>query len=848
MTTLRQQAQIAARAATVAGTGQASGFITPVVHRTGTGALAAARAALAGLGRLTSVINPPPPPANRPPVWTTVPSVTFAQGVASSFSLSSYVSDPDGDALTLSLGGLSPPPGVTLNVANKSLDYDGVGPVGSVSGVTILAEDQVSIVSFSLSSPVGGTLLPFTIGHAFAKGDVAGGQSVITNLVNSQFVIKSTWPDGSARHGILSGRVTLAANTPLTVDISTGTVPFRPALTEADLLTALNGQGTTSINCGATYGPEVTLQSLIGKTWRRDPTTGVRTSGLTEQFVSGPEMSEFHYAAMVGADAHLQAFFHVRLYASGKITTEVIVENGFTKVAGPAGKTIVPTVLINGVTVYTAASLYMQHHSRWSSQPQWHGPDPQITPAHDIVYLRNTRMVPPYGYFNQLADAITPTGSDLSGIWQSIPPSQNYLPMNRCNLPRAYDDTGSAPQIGVLPLWESLYCCSGSPIMYRATIANGYALGCYSKHYRDEITNRCIKFSDRPNAWINNGSTDSNALPNPTGTSPNVGDVASHQGGSLGFLPYLLTGRYFFLEEMQFVVSSNFMQISYGYRQGVKGIIDGQVRTWAWASLLLGQVASITPDADPLRAQYLFSYGANMSYYQAKYIDGTSHNGAFKNNLGVAFLPVYNGGSSTYTNGGQPDFIEAPWQQNMCSQSLGMVWRLEPALTPADKASQQALRDFCYKHIVGMFGDGVTGFCFRDFGAYTLVYGRAPLPPQSLIGAQWNADWLAVYNDTIRVTNVGTAPNFTFAQNACGPTVQPTDPWLGPPANWVNFGLHNDAMAYGALIFAVDDGAPGAQAGLDRISQVNNYNLIDAQLNKYPYQGGYKSFTIQSPL
>jgi len=80
--------------------------------------------------------------ANLPPVWQGVPTITFTQGVASSVSIASYVTDPNGDPLTITL---SPPallpPGVTYDAGNKRFVYDGVGAVGLTSGNVLIADD-----------------------------------------------------------------------------------------------------------------------------------------------------------------------------------------------------------------------------------------------------------------------------------------------------------------------------------------------------------------------------------------------------------------------------------------------------------------------------------------------------------------------------------------------------------------------------------------------------------------------------------------------------------------------------------------------------------------------------------
>ena len=79
--------------------------------------------------------------ANRAPVWSSVPTIVFAQGVPSSISIADYVSDPDGDTLTIVKNAVTLPVGVTYDPATKSFVYDGSGSVGTSSGVILTADD-----------------------------------------------------------------------------------------------------------------------------------------------------------------------------------------------------------------------------------------------------------------------------------------------------------------------------------------------------------------------------------------------------------------------------------------------------------------------------------------------------------------------------------------------------------------------------------------------------------------------------------------------------------------------------------------------------------------------------------
>lgn len=78
------------------------------------------------------------------PIWTTVPTLSFVQGVPSELSVTEYVSDPDGDALTLMLNGVELPEGVTFDAAGMKFVYDGSGPIATSSGHVLTADDGMA--------------------------------------------------------------------------------------------------------------------------------------------------------------------------------------------------------------------------------------------------------------------------------------------------------------------------------------------------------------------------------------------------------------------------------------------------------------------------------------------------------------------------------------------------------------------------------------------------------------------------------------------------------------------------------------------------------------------------------
>lgn len=80
-----------------------------------------------------------PAPAPAAPVWLSIPTIAFTQGVPSSFSVADYITAANVGAYTLTLNGSPLPAGVTFNAATRSFDYDGRGGVGGSDGLMLTA-------------------------------------------------------------------------------------------------------------------------------------------------------------------------------------------------------------------------------------------------------------------------------------------------------------------------------------------------------------------------------------------------------------------------------------------------------------------------------------------------------------------------------------------------------------------------------------------------------------------------------------------------------------------------------------------------------------------------------------
>lgn len=644
--------------------------------------------------------------------------------------------------------------------------------------------------SFQLSSAVGGSNLPFTLGHAFRKGDVPSGKFVASNLPGLQVVAKNTWPDGSLKFATISGRATLAANVAQNVTLNlSGSAPGAALGTAALRATGVSA----AINAGA-FG----AASWSGADWD----TPFQT------WVAGPQMSSWIYRKPIGSDAHLVGWLEVRLYAGGAVEVLPWVENGYLKVAAPVNKNATYSFTLGGTQRFSAA-FDLPHHCRTvllqgSALSYWLGADPRIVPSHDKAYLQATRLVPAYG-------AVVPsTAAALAAL------PTTYTPLQQGNYAPSMGQTGYHGAIGLLPEWDVLYLASGDARAYTGAILNAYGAGRFGIHYRDESTQRPMLFSSYPNLVISGGSgvtssggsSRSNYTPAPAGTVPPVWDSAHHP--SVGYTAYLMTGRYYFMEEVQFAATLNFLkntdisrQFSAGVFQSNAGANTTRGAAWAWRTL--AQAASATPDDDSaLRGQFIASLAANADYYHDIYV-------ARPNNPQGIVAPYINYAA------GSGKYAEASWQQDFFTASVGYALDLGAGL-PLPSASATRLAGFFAwkaKSIIGRLGGTAdSDYLYRDAAGYTLTVAPSEQPDYLGGTGPWYASWGDIYAATNGARNPGVSGPL---RGAYFPTAS---------SYWGNL--------LPAIAYAVQHKVPGALAAYNRMTTASNWNLLVADWNNAP--------------
>jgi hypothetical protein len=479
----------------------------------------------------------------------------------------------------------------------------------AVSGCATVNLAKAAVTDFTAVSVTSSaqTDVPVTFGQVFKPGDVPSGTSLIARLpsgaqVPLQLDRKTAYADGSAKHGVVSVILpSLGGNTSQLVNLDLGTATAGTAVSVSDLL-ATAFDATVALNVdGTSYSASARdfLQNQPRTTWLTGPVA-------SEWVVSGPVRT-----AAGAAHAHLQAQFAIRAYRDlRQVRVSVTVENIFTRVAAPQRFTYDVNVTVQGKgTVLTRSAVPHYNQSRWR-RVFWWGPDALADVRHNSAYLAATRAVPTYDSRIQMSGG---TLDDLRASFRANSDLMDIGDLNP-NMPAG----GGRGEIAPVPLFAAAYLITTDLRAKESMIGHGDQAGAWPMHYRDENTGLPVSLDTYPNISILGDS----GLPacGGTCTSPYEPEVAHHP--SLAYVPYLVTGDYYLLEELQFWADWVMFYGESSRHGGAQGLIvwDG-IRGQAWAMRTIAQAAYATPDSHPLKSYFNAKLQNNINFFNTTWLN-----------------------------------------------------------------------------------------------------------------------------------------------------------------------------------------------------------------------------------
>lgn len=675
-------------------------------------------------------------------------------------------------------------------------------PINTVNAtLTYAAEPPTS--GFTTTTLRGGSagVRPFAFGQAFALGALPS-TSALSNL---QTNVLTTWSDGSAKTAIVSGYATITASTDRPVGLALGTAASGTTITTSALAS------TTAVHDCGTFGSV----SWGSADWA--------TPHLT--VCSGPVMSSWVFRKQVGADAHLVAWLEVRAFSGGEIQVLPWVENGYINVASPTNKSATYAFSLNGTTKCAGVAIDLKHHQRTplingTALSYWAGSDPGIVPIHDAAYLQSTELVPSY------YSALSAGDSKVAALPSS------YAPLQQGSF--TYDSdamtsTGYQAPIGLLPQHDVLHLIAADAdraTTFAGVVRAGFSAGRYPIHYRDESTNKPLRFQDHPNRVISDGSgfssngssTTGSVTPTVSGTAPPVWDTA--HSPSVGFMAHLLTGWRYFLEEAQFAATANYLGNgdNSSLRNGSQGLTQTAVEAWqtrasAWDWRTHAQALAITPSTDYIYTDLVNRAHNNVDHFHGRYVAQTN------NSFGIILPGETYAASISRVAIWQQDFHTAAWGY---SKSLGLP------LDATRTTKLSAFFDWKAQSIIGRLGTSGT-FPYENANRYTIELGTSLSTSGYTAGTgPWPASWAAIYSTT---TPLATSPDNPLATAGGNVLATEYDATSASKGQWGELQM--------AIAYAVRHGVSGASAAYNRMIGATNWAsmLTTPWASSYPVMG-----------
>lgn len=542
---------------------------------------------------------------------------------------------------------------------------------------------------------------PVTFGQVFTQGAVPlastlSGKLADGTLVPLQLDVKAKHADGSVRHAVISAVLpTLAAGQPQIMSLVTA-APYAPntGASPAALLTE-----------GFSAGANITL---AGKAYKVSAETLLKDGKFTN-WLAGPIVNEWHVvsplkAADGSSHPHLTARMAIRSYTGSKKTrVDFTIENNWAYQPAPQNFTYDVQLEVGGQPVYTKAAMTHFHHARWR-KVFWWGGEPQVHVKHNGAYIMQTRAVPNYD------KSIVYSAATLDKLMSDYTGARTE-PMGVGAALYGMAAAGGRQDIGILPGWTVTYLLTQDKGAKHVTMGTADLAGSWPMHYRNQNTDRPVSLIDYPYMTLlggragtkNKATGQLEAFPLCAGSglcdSKNRPDTA-HQP-SFAYVPYIVTGDHYYLEEMQFWAMYSTFTSNPSYREHGKGLVKwDQVRGQAWTLRTLAQAAWISPDADPLKAHFEYFLNTNLDWYNENYTNGT---GGFANALGI----ITNGYAVTYKSG----LGIGPWMDDFFTSAIGYA---------SEMGFSKATPLLAYKAKFPVDRMTAAGSCWQDGAAYSM--------------------------------------------------------------------------------------------------------------------------------
>jgi hypothetical protein len=442
-----------------------------------------------------------------------------------------------------------------------------------------------------------------TFGLALPRGAAAAANGVRVGTLPTQTDVKTTWDDGSIRFAVVTTNGGAALNP--------SHYPILPAVAPQALapLTPAWPTASVSFNVG-------------GTTYVAD----LPEAATADRWLSGPLVveSRAYVTPTAGGAAHpvLRVIFDVRSYIGGGHRVDVTVENALDVIQGEAF-TYDVVVTVNGAEVFSRSALEHGYLARWRQAFATGGlVEADVVPDFGPYFRSNA--LPPY-----LPSIDAPALSTDGAGFDILQPGAVMVPMNA---------HGGRAELAPYPDWAAQYIVHKRASQRDFVLKHGELAGSWGIHIKNPDGVSMISIDDRPDFWLWFPDENSPNEDRPANGLRGLGlraDIA-HQP-SLAYIPYLVTGDRFFLDEVKywanFTLLGTYQDTNSGRRGGSLGLLEpNEVRGIGWGLRNIVDAAIVTPDDDPMKGYFAQKVRNNLNW-----LDTVASNTTSPSPLGFMF-------------------------------------------------------------------------------------------------------------------------------------------------------------------------------------------------------------------
>jgi len=447
---------------------------------------------------------------------------------------------------------------------------------------------------------------PITLSLVFREGQVASAVTarVDGDMLPTQTDTKVRYADGSVKHAVVSFILpVMPAGGQVFVEILGGGSNADSDYVDVDELLATDFEAVLDLTVNGN-AHSISARQLL--------------AGLPEvrYWLQGDVCCELLIRDLnVNVENQLNVQYYVRLYPGWDgIRIDTVVENCWSDFRGNLTYDFdLHLGLADPTMVLSRTDFTHNVNARWR-KTFWLGNEPpEIEIRYHLDDVIGTGTLPPYD------TSLTVPESTLASAYSWWLSSDHDI-MQGGRIMRYFPSSGGREDIGVYPAWAARYLLSMDNRLREVTLNYGDLSGSIPIHIRESDPTRTfyqhvLSIDDRPTVWTGwwdfGPTAAADRLPAPIGSTSTEWSVDGAHQPSLACIPYLVTGDYYYLEEMYFWAGWDLSDMNFSSRGYDAGWIHDQARGIAWRTRNLADAANLAPDDDVLEKDYFAQKVAN---------------------------------------------------------------------------------------------------------------------------------------------------------------------------------------------------------------------------------------------